>query len=152
MSKNPFEFKFYQFSVLQHINATFLSWDRQSSMEDLDVYLYIQVWLRCYKLPNEDQAMSLQRLIWSQMPRRKLCKDTKAPTASMWGKKRRQLFLFIPKTQYCYNALDAMGSWQTYLCESVWMAVLKSRMMMTWNCSGLWFWWWEKARQCRVLE
>lgn len=48
----------------------------------------MQVWLRWYKLLSEDQTKSLHRLIWSHMTRKILCKEAKAPTVSLWERKK----------------------------------------------------------------
>lgn len=80
----------------------------------------------------EDQAMSLQRLIWSQITRRKLCKHTKAPTASMWGeKKKRQIFTLIPKKKSIVKTLYTQWEADRHICVN----------LFEWQSSNLEWWW-----------
>lgn len=149
MSKTPFfinKVKFHQFSVLQDISATFLSQDRQSSREDLRCLFIYSSLIRMVQTPKwrSGNVITETNLVTNHKKKALQRHNGSNSTHVRRGKKKRQIFIFIPKTQYHYSALHAMVSWQTYLWESVWMAVFKSKMMMTWNCSGLWFWWWEK--------
>lgn len=141
MSKSPF-FKMSLNSTSFLYSSTlilrFYPKTRQSSKEDLDVYLYIQVWLRWYKLPNEDQAMSLETNLVINHKKKALQRHKDSNSIHVRGKKkRRQIFIFIPKKKVLLKCSTRNGKLR-HICMN----------LFKWQSSNLEWWWLGTALGC----